>query len=172
MPPPPGGGGCPQVLFCMCLSRENFQNFLVHSHKASASQILHVAVSSGPLPRVLKLYPRGQIGKTLEISLYLAIRPRAYQILHVALSSGPSPRGVNYSPRVELIAMGHKFYWVYIVKFLEIFLLVNIRTMTTSFSPVLGALCFKPITKYCIVWYDGILCISHWSDTGPSWPSC
>ena len=33
-----------------------------------------------------------------------------YQILHVALSSGPSPRGVNYNPRVELIAMGYKFY--------------------------------------------------------------
>ena len=31
-------------------------------------------------------------GKTLELSLYLAIRPKAYQILHVALSSGPVPR--------------------------------------------------------------------------------
>ena len=50
------------------------------------------------------------IGKTLEISLYLAIKPRGYQILHVALSSGPSPRGVNYSPRVEFITKAHKFY--------------------------------------------------------------
>ena len=40
--------------------------------------------------------------------------------------------------------------------------------MATNFSPVLGVLCFKPIPKYCNVWYVGILCISQWSDTGPS----
>ena len=46
--------------------------------------------------------------------------------------------------------------------------------MTTNFSPVLGVLCFKPIPKYFNVWYEdeGILRISQWSDTGPSWPSC
>ena len=60
--------------------------------------------------------------------------PLGYQILHVALSSWPSQRGVNYRPRVELIAKGHKFYMGYIVKFFEIFLLLNIRTMATNFS--------------------------------------
>ena len=33
-------------------------------------------------------------------------------------------------------------------------------------------LCFKPIPKYCNAWYEGLSCISQWSDTGPSWPSC
>ena len=37
---------------------------------------------------------------------------------------------------------------------------------------MLGVLCFRPIPKYCYVWYEGISCISQWSDTGPSWPSC
>ena len=27
--------------------------------------------------------------------------------------------------------------------------------MATNFSPVLGVLCFKPIPKYCSVWYEG-----------------
>ena len=54
------------------------------------------------------------------------------QILHVALSSGPSPRGVNYNPRVESIAKGYK---VYMGLYSEIFLLLNIRTMATNFSP-------------------------------------
>ena len=31
---------------------------------------------------------------------------------------------------------------------------------------------FKPIPKYCNVWCKGILRISQWGDTGPSWPSC
>ena len=45
-------------------------------------------------------------GKTLEISLYLAIqRPNC-----ACSFIGPSPRGVNYNPRVELIAKGYKFY--------------------------------------------------------------
>ena len=44
--------------------------------------------------------------------------------------------------------------------------------MATNFSPVLGVLCFKGIPKYCNVWYERILRISKWSDTGPSWPSC
>ena len=42
--------------------------------------------------------------------------------------------------------------------------------MATNFSPVLGVLCFKPIPKYCNVWYEGILLISLWSNTGLSWP--
>ena len=66
--------------------------------------------------------------------------------------------GLNYLPRVT------SFLWIYIVKTLEIFLLFNIRTMTTNFSPLLGVLCFKPIPKYCDVWYEGILHISRWSD--------
>ena len=51
-------------------------------------------------------------GKTLEISLNLAIKPRAtkFCMYIVALSSGRSPRGVNYNPRVEMIAKGYKFY--------------------------------------------------------------
>ena len=44
--------------------------------------------------------------------------------------------------------------------------------MATNFSPVLGVLSFKAIPKYCNVWYEGILSISQWSDTEPSWPSC
>ena len=54
-------------------------------------------------------------------------KAQGYQILHVVLSSGPSPRGVNYNPRVELIAKGYMGF--------EIFLLLNIRTMATNFSP-------------------------------------
>ena len=51
-------------------------------------------------------------GKILEISLYLAIKPKATKFCTyiVALSSGPSPRGVNYNPRVKMIAKGYKFY--------------------------------------------------------------
>ena len=44
--------------------------------------------------------------------------------------------------------------------------------MTTNFSPVLGVLRFKSFPKYCNVWYEGILRVSQWSHTGPSWLSC
>ena len=27
-------------------------------------------------------------------------------------------------------------------------------------------------SQYCHVWYEGILHIKQWSDTGPLWPSC
>ena len=37
------------------LYRENFRNLPVPSRKAQAYQILHVALCSGPLPRVPKL---------------------------------------------------------------------------------------------------------------------
>ena len=37
-----------------------------------------------------------------------------------------------------------------------------------QFQSFLGVLCFKPISKYCNVWYEKILRISQWSDTGPS----
>ena len=57
-------------------------------------------------------------GKTLEISLYLAIKPTVTKFLHVTLSSGPSVRDLNYSPKVELIAKDNKFY---IGLFYEIF---------------------------------------------------
>ena len=47
-------------------------------------------------------------GKTLEISLYLAIKLRATKFYMLqALSIGSSPRGVNYSHKVKLIAKGH-----------------------------------------------------------------
>ena len=45
----------------MGLYRENFRNLWVPSHKAWAYQILHAASSSGPLPRVPKVMPWGQI---------------------------------------------------------------------------------------------------------------
>ena len=51
-------------------------------------------------------------------------------------------------------------------------MLLNIRTIATNFSPVLGVLRSKPVPKYCNVWYERCLCFSQWSDTGPSWPSC
>ena len=63
-------------------------------------------VKFGPTPGV-RSFTWTYKGKTLEISLYLAM---VYQILHVALFSVPSLRGVNYSPKVKLIAKGHKFY--------------------------------------------------------------
>ena len=66
-------------------------------------------VKFGPTPGVTS-FTWAYIGKALEISLYLAIKPRATKNLHVALYSGPSPRGVKYSPRVELITKGHMFY--------------------------------------------------------------
>ena len=53
------------------------------------------------------------------------------------------------------------------MKSLDIFLILNIRTITTNFSSVLRVLCFKPIPKYCNIWYEGILRISQWSDKGP-----
>ena len=75
--------------FYIGLYRENFRNLPVPSHKAQAYQTLHGALSSEPLPRVPKNSPGvkfgpplgitnftwNYIGKTLEISLYLAIRP-------------------------------------------------------------------------------------------------
>ena len=62
----------------------NFSNLPLPSYKAQAYQILHVALSSGPLPRIPKLSPGIKfgptpgvtnftwvyIGKTFEISLY------------------------------------------------------------------------------------------------------
>ena len=95
----------------------------VSSHKALAYQILHVALSSEPLPECPNYSPGVKLGPTpgatsftwtykgkpLEISLYLAIKPRA---TNVALSSGPSRKGVNYNPRVKLIAKSYKFYIV------------------------------------------------------------
>ena len=66
------------------LYRENFRNLLVPSHEALGYQILHVEFSGGPVPRVPKLEPCGElwpchgghkfhmglyIGKTLKISL-------------------------------------------------------------------------------------------------------
>ena len=47
-----------------------------------------------------------------------------------------------------------------------------VRTPGYQFYSFLGVLCFKAILKYCNVWYEEILHISQWSDTGPSWPSC
>ena len=32
------------------------------------------------------------------------------------------------------------------------FVLLNIRTMANNF---LGVLCFKPVPKYCNIWYEG-----------------
>ena len=43
--------------------------------------------------------------------------------------------------------------------------------MTTNFSPVLGVLCFTLIPKNYNVCNEGIIHISQWSNTGPSWPS-
>ena len=43
----------------------------------------------------------------------------------------------------------------------HILLLLDIRTMATNFSLVLGVLHFKPIPKCCNVWYEGILGINH-----------
>ena len=74
-------------------------------------------------------------------------------------------RGVNYSPSVKLIAEGHKSY---MGLYSEIFRNLKYGYQFYSF---LGILCFKPIPKYCNVWYEGILRISQWSNTGPSWPS-
>ena len=54
-----GGGGGGNHNFYMGLYRENFRNLPVPSHKAY--QILHAASSGGPLPRVPKLMPWGQI---------------------------------------------------------------------------------------------------------------
>ena len=68
-------------------------------------------VKFGPTPGVTS-FTWTYKGKTLEISLYLAMKPRATKFCSyiVALSSGPSPRDVNYNPRVEMIAKGYKFY--------------------------------------------------------------
>ena len=67
-------------------------------------------VKFGPAPGVTNFIWTYK-GKTVEISLYLAIMPRATKFCMLqALSSGPSPRGINYSPKVKLIAKGHKFY--------------------------------------------------------------
>ena len=70
--------------------RENLPSLPVSCHKAYSYQILHVTLSSEPLPREPKNSPGvkfgtalgvttftwNYIGKALEISLYLAIRPR------------------------------------------------------------------------------------------------
>ena len=42
--------------------------------------------------------------------------------------------------------------------------------MATNFSPVLGVLCFKPIPKFCNVWYDGISCGAIHGHHGPLGP--
>ena len=52
--------------------------------------------------------------------------------MHVASTSGPSTRGVNYSPR-RIDCQGSQV--LHIVKCFEIFLLLNIKTMATNFSP-------------------------------------
>ena len=57
------------------------------------------------------------------------------KLLLVALSSGPSPKGVNCTLGSNLLRRDTSFTWVYIVKSLEIFLLLNIITMATNFSP-------------------------------------
>ena len=54
---------------------ENLPNLPVSSHKAQAYQILHLALSSRPLPRVPKLQPWGQIwphpgGHMFHMGLY------------------------------------------------------------------------------------------------------
>ena len=54
---PPWGG----PNFYMGLYREKCRNLRVPSHKAWAYQVLHAAASSGPLPRMPKLMPWGQI---------------------------------------------------------------------------------------------------------------
>ena len=43
--------------FYICLYSEIFRNLTVPNHKALAYQVLYIAVSSGPLPRVPKLLP-------------------------------------------------------------------------------------------------------------------
>ena len=110
--------------------------------------------------------------ENFEIFLYLAMKPRLTKFCKLALSSEPSARGVKYSPGVEFITKGQKYYMGLYTEILEILVLLNIRTIATNFSPVLGVLYFEPIPKYCNDWYEGIFRISKWSDTGSSWPSC
>ena len=64
-----------------------------------------------PHPRV-RSFTWTYKGKFLEISQYLAMKPRStkFCMYIVALSSGPLPRGENDNPRVEMIAKGYKFY--------------------------------------------------------------
>ena len=50
------------------------------------------------------------IWKTLEISLYLAIKPRTTKFCVQLYIVGLHKEVKIYSPRVELIAKGHQFY--------------------------------------------------------------
>ena len=71
-----------------------------------------------------------------------------------------------------MIAKGYKFYMVLNGEIFRNLLVAKFKNYGYQFQSLLGALCFRPIPKYCYVWYEGISCISRWSDSGPSWPSC
>ena len=59
--------------------------------------------------------------------------------------------GLTLTLEISLSQRVTSFILAYIVKSLEIFLLLNNRTMATIFIPVLGVICFKLIPKYCNV---------------------
>ena len=98
--------------------------------------------------------------------------PRATKICMRSHLVGLQQESINYSLKVIFDSSPgvRSFTWVCIVKSLEIFLSLTIRA--SNFSPVQGSYVQHQLAKYCNVWHVGILCISHWNDTGPSWPSC
>ena len=95
-----------------------------------------------------------------------------YQVLHVALSSGPSSRSVNYNPRVELTAKGYKFYMGLYSEIFGIFLLLNIRTVATNFSPCKRSYVLNQFPSNVMFGMNVVSRISQWGDTGPSLSSC
>ena len=99
----------------MELYRENFRSLPVPSQKAKACQILHVALSSEPLPREPKKKHWGQIwpcpgGHNFYMELYRenyrnlpvpSCKAKACQILHVAIFIGPLPRLPKFKYEVK-----------------------------------------------------------------------
>ena len=91
-------------------------------------------VKFGPAPGVTS-FTLAYIGKILEISLYLAIRPRDTKFCMWPYLVGLYQMCPNYNPGVKFDpALGvTTFTWAYIGKTLEIFLYLALRPRLTKF---------------------------------------
>ena len=103
-------------MFYIEMYRENLKNLLQTKYKPLSLDIKHVALCSGPLPRLHKLCPWGQDwplprGHIFNIEIYrenlrnlflIKYETSSLDIWCEALSSDPYQDCINYVPRVKI----------------------------------------------------------------------
>ena len=125
-----------EISLCLAI-RHRLTKFCMWLYLLSFTKRVQKVVlgSNLALPWGVTLFTWIYIGKTLEISLYLTIRPRLAK--NFACSFGP---GVKFGP----IPGVSNFTWTYIGKTLEISLYLAIKPWATKFCIYIVALSSRP----------------------------